>query len=80
MSVLHTLPDGSELKSEIFESYIYGLRGVYGLFCGLAGVAGLTSLIIRHFDLNKELETEHKLHENKLSRFINQTDKLALEV
>jgi hypothetical protein len=80
ISVLHTLPDGSVFKSKVIESYVYGLRGVYGLFCGLAGVAGLTCLIIRHFDLNKELETEHKLHENRLSRIINQADKLTFEV
>jgi len=80
ISVLHTLPDDSAFKGKILESYVYGLRGVFGLLCGLAGVAGLTSLIIRHFDLNKELETEHMLHENKLSRFINQGDKLAFDV
>lgn len=74
IAVLHTLPADSVMKSQVLESYVYGLKGVYGLYCGMAGFASILSLAIRHFDLNKELESEHKLEENRLSRIINQVD------
>jgi hypothetical protein len=77
IAVLHTLPADSAMKSQVLESFVYGLRGVYGLYCGMAGLAGILSLAIRHFDLDKELETEHKLEENRLSRIINQVDLMA---
>jgi MFS family permease len=71
IAVLETLPSDSVFKSQVLESYVYGLRGVFGLYCGMAGLAGITSLLIQHFDLNKELESEHKLVENRISRMIN---------
>jgi hypothetical protein len=53
IATLKTLPDSS------------GFRGVYGGFCGIAGLAGTASLFIRHFDMNKVLESEHKLQEHR---------------
>lgn len=74
ISILHTLPPESLMKAQVLDSFMYGLRGVFGLCCGIAGLAGILSLAIRHFNLDKELETEHKLEENRLSRLINDVD------
>lgn len=66
---LRTMPD-SEEKEHILQAYVYGFHGVYGCFCGIAALAGLVSLFIKHHDMNKELDSEHKLHQNVFSRML----------
>jgi hypothetical protein len=70
--VIKTLPMDSIYKDNVLESYVYGLRGVYGVYCGMAGLAGIASLFIGHFDLNKELSSEHKLGQDRWSRTFSQ--------
>jgi hypothetical protein len=65
IATLKTLPDSSVLKTQVLQAYVNGFRGVYGGFCGIAGLAGTASLFIRHFDMNKVLESEHKLQEHR---------------
>jgi hypothetical protein len=67
---LRAMPD-SPTKMHILEAYVYGFHGVYGCFCGIAGLAGILSLFIKHHDMNKVLESEHKLQENRISRILN---------
>lgn len=64
---LWALPDGAE-KSAILDAYVFGFRGVYGLYAGIAGVAFFVSLLIKQYDMNKEIDTEHRLHENRVSK------------
>jgi hypothetical protein len=71
IAILKEMP-ASPQKDKILEAYIYGFRGVYAFFCAIAVVAGLVTLLIKHFDMNKELKTEHKLEENRISRFLQQ--------
>jgi hypothetical protein len=58
---LWSMPTNSVLHQHVVDAYVYGIRGTFGLFCGMAGLAGLASLLIKHFDMNKELESDHKL-------------------
>ncbi|KIW06855.1 uncharacterized protein PV09_02531 [Verruconis gallopava] len=58
----------TEQTDQILQAYAYGLRGTYGLFCAIAGTAGIASIFIQKFDLNKELRTEHTLGENRITR------------
>ncbi|KIW60705.1 hypothetical protein PV05_00904 [Exophiala xenobiotica] len=44
--------------------YAYGFHGVFGFFCGLAALAMAVSCFIKHFEINKELVTEHTLDTN----------------
>lgn len=61
IAVLHQLGDTPERRA-VTSAYVAGFRGVNGFFCGLAGVAFLiTLLFIRHFEIDKELASEHKL-------------------
>jgi MFS family permease len=71
---LRSMPD-SPTKTHILEAYVYGFHGVYGCFCSIAGLAGIVSLFIKHYDMNKVLESEHKLHENRISRLLNDHDR-----
>jgi hypothetical protein len=69
---LWSMSADSVLHQQILDAYVYGIRGTFGLFCGMAGLAGLASLFIRHFDLNKELDSEHKLGQDRWSRVFGQ--------
>ncbi|KAK1656536.1 major facilitator superfamily domain-containing protein [Colletotrichum godetiae] len=50
------------LRSKIVDAYVYGLRGVYGLYVGVSGLALLMSLFIRSASMDRRLRTEHALH------------------
>jgi hypothetical protein len=69
VQVLHQMPDSAQ-KTAILNSYAYGLRGVYGFYCAIAGVAGLSTLFIKHFSMDKELTTDHTLGDNKILRML----------
>jgi hypothetical protein len=73
IATLRTLPE-STFKTDVLEAYVYGLRGVYGGFCGISGLAGLASLLIGHFDMNKELNSEHKLGRNSFTKVFRVAD------
>ncbi|KAI1619298.1 major facilitator superfamily transporter [Exophiala viscosa] len=76
--------------AEMSESYVtvhnilhactYGFRGVYGFFTGISGMAALMSMLIGRFDLNKELETEHRLEDNEFLRRVQGTKKPQQDV
>jgi hypothetical protein len=61
----NSTPPNTEL---ILNSYAYGIDGVFGLFCGIAGLTGIASLFIGHFNLDRALQTEHTLVENRLTK------------
>lgn len=60
----------SQEKDDIIAGYVYGFKGVYRVYLGISCVSLLVSLFIRHYDMNKELRSEHTLEENKLSALV----------
>ncbi|KAK1973688.1 hypothetical protein LZ30DRAFT_787584 [Colletotrichum cereale] len=50
------------LRSKILDAYVYGLRGVYGLYVGVSGAAFFMSLLIKRVLMNKALRPEHRVH------------------
>ena len=58
MTEVWSNPQNEETR-QILESYLYGLRGVYSLFCAAAGFALLLSFMISRGDINKQLITSH---------------------
>jgi len=60
---LHALPDGSEYKETVLGAYAHGFQGLFTCFCAIAAAAGLASLFIKHYDLNRNLESEHTLED-----------------
>jgi MFS family permease len=59
IAILHTPPSAA-----VMSAYDYGFHGVFGFFCSLAGIALIACRFIKHFDINKELVTEHTLDTN----------------
>ncbi|KAL0933558.1 MFS-type transporter C1399.02-like protein 1 [Colletotrichum truncatum] len=51
----------AELRAKILDAYVYGLRGVYGLYVGMSGAALLISLLIKRVPLKNELHSEHRI-------------------
>uniref|UniRef100_L2GGU9 Efflux pump antibiotic resistance n=1 Tax=Colletotrichum fructicola (strain Nara gc5) TaxID=1213859 RepID=L2GGU9_COLFN len=50
------------MQSQILDAYVYGLRGVYGLYVGVSGAALLMSLLIKRVSLDKESRSKHRVH------------------
>jgi hypothetical protein len=59
---------GSPSLDGLLAAVCYGLRGTFAVYCGAAGLALLVSLLMKHYDMDKEIDSEHQLHENRLSR------------
>ncbi|KIW12222.1 hypothetical protein PV08_09498 [Exophiala spinifera] len=56
----------------LVSAYVYGLRGVFGFFCGLAGLALVVSAAIRHFNIDRHVVTDHTLDvEGRLASSLN---------
>ncbi|KIW34204.1 hypothetical protein, variant [Cladophialophora immunda] len=68
LEVLKQMPADSPQRAAAVDAYVAGFHGVFGFLTGLAGLALLVGLFVKHFEINKELITEHKLvDESRLS-------------
>lgn len=53
-------------RDDLVQSYADALKVIWIVTCALAGVALISSFWTEHFDLNRELETDHGFkHEEK---------------
>ncbi|KAK6825652.1 major facilitator superfamily transporter [Apiospora arundinis] len=61
-----TLPEGDEdrLKKEVTDAFVFGFLGVWQVFLGISGVVFFLSFFVKHFDMNKAIESEHRLHQS----------------
>lgn len=69
--LLRSLDAASEERAVVMGGYVDGFRGVFRVYLGVCLAAMLASLLVRRYDMNKELASEHKLRENKLSIIID---------
>ncbi|KAJ9130780.1 Major facilitator superfamily transporter [Pleurostoma richardsiae] len=69
---LLAMPRGDATRWRIEGAYVAGFRGVFAVYLGVSGLALLLSLAIRHFDMNKEIGTEHTLEGNRFARMVDQ--------
>ncbi|KAK1574620.1 major facilitator superfamily transporter [Colletotrichum navitas] len=76
--VLKTLPDGT-FKDAVLAAYAFGFKGVHGVYVSLAVLAFFGSFLIRHYDLNRVHETEHKLQDNRVSRLFDSRNNARLQ-
>ncbi|KAH8763814.1 major facilitator superfamily transporter [Diaporthe sp. PMI_573] len=58
---LARLPANSDLKNQILDAYVYGLSGLYLFFTCMSAIAFLLSLLIREFEMQEEVRTDHVL-------------------
>ncbi|KAK7747496.1 hypothetical protein SLS53_001751 [Cytospora paraplurivora] len=70
VSQLTAMPAGAE-KTQILDCYVYGFKGVYRVYLGISGVAFFISLLIKHYDMNKELRTDHQLQDNNITKAVD---------
>lgn len=70
ISQLQSMPASPE-KTQILDSYVYGFKGVYCVYLGISGVAFFISLLIKHYDMNKELRTDHQLEDNNIAKAVD---------
>ncbi|POS77854.1 major facilitator superfamily transporter [Diaporthe helianthi] len=61
----------SPQKTTIVDGYVFGFQGVYRVYLGISAVAFFISLTIKHYDMNKELATDHQLQDNNISRIVD---------
>ncbi|KAK0367434.1 major facilitator superfamily transporter [Colletotrichum limetticola] len=59
--MLSTAGDAA-LRSKVVDAYVYGLRGVYGLYVGISGLALLMSFLIKRVSLDRSLRSGHTMH------------------
>ena len=59
MLVLRALPSGSIERRELEKCYAAALRTVWIVMAALSGVALVACLGVKHFDLDRGLETDH---------------------
>lgn len=65
-------PGATLRRANVLDAYVYGFRGVFSFFCGLAGLALVVSTLIKHVKIDKELVTEHGLDtESRLALSLN---------
>lgn len=70
ISQLKAMPASPE-KTQILDSYVYGFKGVYSVYLGISCVAFCISLLIKHYDMNKELRTDHQLQDNNIAKAVD---------
>ncbi|KIX92881.1 uncharacterized protein Z520_11357 [Fonsecaea multimorphosa CBS 102226] len=61
LEILKQMPADSPQRAAAISAYIAGFHGVFGFLTALAGVALVVGLFVKHFEINKELITEHTL-------------------
>ncbi|KAF3020112.1 hypothetical protein E8E14_006144 [Neopestalotiopsis sp. 37M] len=60
------------LRTQIIKAYVFGFKGVFSVYFGIATVALLVSLVgIKQFDMNKAVVTDHRLHQSRLTNMLD---------
>lgn len=59
---LNSMPDGLE-KTAFLNAFVEGFHGILYLLLALAAVSLFLSLFVKHYDMNKQLDSEHRLEE-----------------
>ena len=66
LQVLKTMGDTPERRS-IISAYVAGFHGVFGFLTALAGLALILGIFVKHFEINKELISDHRLSVDRIS-------------
>lgn len=71
LPVLLAMDPASPEHAQIIAGYVDGFRGVFRVYLAISGAATLMSLLVGRHDMNKDLVSEHRLQQNKLSVIID---------
>ncbi|KAK8086279.1 Efflux pump FUS6 [Apiospora phragmitis] len=62
---LHRLPGGEGddpmRREQVTDAFVFGFLGVWQVFLGISGVVFFLTFFVRHFDMDKAIESEHQL-------------------
>lgn len=64
---LHRMPnnggddDPDATRKAVTSAFVFGFVGVWQVFLGISGVVFFLSFFVKHFDMNKAIESEHRL-------------------
>jgi hypothetical protein len=58
IAILHRMGDTLE-RRVITSAYVDGFRGVFGFFCALSGVALIISFLVKHYNIDRAVSSEH---------------------
>ena len=70
---MRTQPGMEMQVGQLIQAYADALKTVWIVMCALAAVAGLSSLLIRSFDLNRPLETEQGFQEQEREKDVEKS-------
>ncbi|KAK7948893.1 uncharacterized protein PG986_009779 [Apiospora aurea] len=63
-----SMPDGGgddpTRRKAVTSAFVFGFAGVWQVFLGISGVVFVLSFFVRHFDMDKAIESEHRLEQN----------------
>ena len=70
---IHGMQDKDPQKRILMTALAHSIRPIWALMCGLGGLALLTTVFIKHYDLNQKLMTEQGFDrkENKRAKGVN---------
>ena len=66
--MLRTLPADDPLAINALKAYAYGFKGVFVTMTGIAGAALLVSGLVKHYSMDKLLDSRFKLEKNKTTK------------
>lgn len=67
--VLHTMADDDPTKEKILDAFRYGFGGVFDVYLAVSATALILSLLfVKHYSLDRSLESEHTLRESRTSK------------
>jgi hypothetical protein len=64
IAILNQMCDTPQ-RQAIINAYVHGFRGVFAFLCALSGVAFCLSFLVKHYDLDRAMSSEHTMQEKK---------------
>jgi hypothetical protein len=61
VAILKTLAATDPARSGILQAYVHGFKGVFQVLTAISGIGLLSSLLIKHHDMNKVLKSSYRL-------------------
>jgi MFS family permease len=61
IAILKTMAPTDPARIVILEAYVHGFKAVFQVMTGISGIGLLASLLIKHHDMNKVLQSNYRL-------------------
>jgi len=61
IAILKTMAPTDPARIGIMEAYVHGFKGIFEVLAAISGVGLLASLLIKHHDMNKILDSTYRI-------------------